>query len=686
MRQPVQIIVEILFRRREKPRKVDLRVHSFAGKALVSRLGLVKGCQPRIQMTKTKLRGRSALDADLETLRDKYGSGSIFAVGLTVELKIDGHDILVVLGDLDEYPNGDSFVNIDGDERCLEGSILNIFAGGLPSPNRYSSDDEEEEDFPFIATFESNLLKNIIDRAKAEDDIFQHVVYKADAVGLVFHLDRLLEENVIIEEQMHALQLSIDRALIIVLEFTQKLQSQISPRVYYGCKTDTLDTLRMAHVHDLLIPETIVIPILERALKQNHKIASTNIDCLVEAGYTVIDTLLNVHKRCVECGGEGIELRTLLPTVCTNELCRFRWMMIDEARETERQLIHHPRKCKLLISLAHTAVLSNVLDPAPSDAYKSCQKSTQNTGFASNSSTHREIADLLDKLPSIAELHFVATKRNKNDLAVLLNRVSPHLNYLLRWIILSNLAHIEELKDESERILLGTETAGVGPPHFTQYKLIISSPEKEAEFQQEVQRCSRVPPTIFAFHGSPSKNWHSILRRGLILKGRPDHGWAYGKGIYNSLELGYSQGYAGGSATSSSQLKSSPLVVAVTEIVNDPAHFVGQGHSSFVIVDDAKYIQTRYLLVQGDSIDLQWPPTNENGPITMSSTQVTPRTPSNASTLPIAYHQPPHDKLLKYGASAVRIPISSRGERVGEEYCRFREVIFKRWWASQAGR
>lgn len=49
-------------------------------------------------------------------------------------------------------------------------------------------------------------------------------------------------------------------------------------------------------------------------------------------------------------------------------------------------------------------------------------------------------------------------------------------------------------------------------PTTHQYLLISDSPAKEEQFRQRKLECG----TVWAFHGSPIENWHSIIRRGYL--------------------------------------------------------------------------------------------------------------------------------------------------------------------------
>jgi len=63
----------------------------------------------------------------------------------------------------------------------------------------------------------------------------------------------------------------------------------------------------------------------------------------------------------------------------------------------------------------------------------------------------------------------------------------------------------------------------------------VGAPDAEAKFQKAVAFAkgqnanAKAYPTLLAFHGSPLRNWHSIIRNGLWFK-EVANGRAYGDG------------------------------------------------------------------------------------------------------------------------------------------------------------
>lgn len=82
---------------------------------------------------------------------------------------------------------------------------------------------------------------------------------------------------------------------------------------------------------------------------------------------------------------------------------------------------------------------------------------------------------------------------------------------ILRWIVASNSSYIKQVSP-AERI------TSISSSEYRQFRFVAGSPEHEVAFGESLKAAQeRSPhtksyPTIFAWHGSASRNWHSILR------------------------------------------------------------------------------------------------------------------------------------------------------------------------------
>jgi ubiquitin-conjugating enzyme E2 Q len=233
---------------------------------------------------------------------------------------------------------------------------------------------------------------------------------------------------------------------------------------------------------------------------------------------------------------------------------------------------------------------------------------------------------LLDVLPPVS----VMTRyllRGSQSLRNWVDRLSPAVLGILRWIIASNRACIVQVDGDDPQSPNGKkgEARLYGMPGWVQFRFAMGAPDKERRFIRSVREAStRLAlryPTLFAWHGSPIGNWHSIIREGLHFNVTA-HGRAYGHGVYHSLDsatsIGYSSGYhnQSGAGWSGSELKAT-AALALNEIINAPKEFVSC--SPHLVVAQLDWIQTRYLFVSSAGVQapMHGPnvPDNETKPL-----------------------------------------------------------------------
>ncbi|KAF6819978.1 ubiquitin conjugating enzyme [Colletotrichum sojae] len=191
------------------------------------------------------------------------------------------------------------------------------------------------------------------------------------------------------------------------------------------------------------------------------------------------------------------------------------------------------------------------------------------------------------------------------------SRLTKSALALLRWIVASNRSFIVQLddrlgdddvensignlaktKDREDEKIDGIDDSWV------QFRFAQGSPEKEHRFKQALEKQTRGNcPTIFAWHGSPLSNWHSIIRSGLDFNDTL-HGRAYGHGVYFSNTFQTSSSYSGcvvgGWINSELNIQAA---LSLCEIVNRPLEF--RSSNPYYVVDKVDWIQCRYLLVKG---------------------------------------------------------------------------------------
>lgn len=168
------------------------------------------------------------------------------------------------------------------------------------------------------------------------------------------------------------------------------------------------------------------------------------------------------------------------------------------------------------------------------------------------------IITLLETLPSVKEMTEYLLQQSQHSepsLKTWYDRISPAALGILRWIIASNRSYIVQVDtypgqedaepdDNSSRL---DQCVSNIPDTWVQFRFAQGSPDKEQRFikalEKEKLNIKKDYPTIFAFHGSPINNWHSIIRQGLDFRDVL-HGRSCGDGIYHSQNMRVSEGYS----------------------------------------------------------------------------------------------------------------------------------------------
>lgn len=215
---------------------------------------------------------------------------------------------------------------------------------------------------------------------------------------------------------------------------------------------------------------------------------------------------------------------------------------------------------------------------------------------------HMAVCRLLETLPSIKEMkeYLIEKRSHSRTLKDWSERISPSALGVLRWIISSNRSCIMQVQNRGVDGQLQEDRVSGMDGGWLQFRFAQGSPDKENRFirsvQQTSQRLNQKVPTIFAFHGSPLENWHTIIRQGLHFD-RADHGRAYGNGVYHALQATYSLSYArGGKQWPKSGLQVESAM-SLNELVNAPKEFVNNCNGIFVVAQ-LDWIQTRYLFAK----------------------------------------------------------------------------------------
>ncbi|KAJ7641952.1 hypothetical protein FB45DRAFT_1054322 [Roridomyces roridus] len=348
-------------------------------------------------------------------------------------------------------------------------------------------------------------------------------------------------------------------------------------------------------------------------------------------------------RYCLVCHNRiNSEFEALKPYVCDTPLCTYQYYTQNRGASLEYEIMHNPDTVDLLVSLAYSAASEGVIDdplpvgmalrvPPPDQSrvvaapvarfshlggvmpqQGAVPLSTAKVGtdglvdFDALPKEHMRasIAMMIDSLPSIDEMkrHLerkVKPGKSKPRLQELGNgAILPAAWYILRWCVASCTAYLEEMASSENQRIQGVEG------QWRQFRFSVGAPDAEAKFQAALKKATETDanakkyPSLYAFHGSGLRNWHSIVRHGLWFK-TVINGRAYGDGVYLAKEAQTSMGtYAQGGRACWRKSKLGPTsCVAIAEVVNLPAQFVSS--NPHFVIKDTEWIVCRYLLVKG---------------------------------------------------------------------------------------
>uniref|UniRef100_A0A914WQH2 PARP catalytic domain-containing protein n=1 Tax=Plectus sambesii TaxID=2011161 RepID=A0A914WQH2_9BILA len=268
----------------------------------------------------------------------------------------------------------------------------------------------------------------------------------------------------------------------------------------------------------------------------------------------VICRLPTLNDHCVLCDEEQQYKGMLMPTVCMNSLCVFRHqtlgVMADVAALSELAVMAdvtalptQPEVIDLLFEFLRAACFSYraglILDPYPK-VYNPYPKVYNPYPEVSDpfstvtepvSAFHRE-----NGTKDIERLKYVlANVKCRRRLSLgdyeYVSSYPTLLRPTVQWMLSSNRALLVKLNERRLSNIFG---------NCRQFLMLIDSPAKEAAFR--VTRALAGGST-----GSRLDNWHSILRKGLLVASGTEyqlHEAEYGPGIYLSDQLPLSFGYA----------------------------------------------------------------------------------------------------------------------------------------------
>jgi poly [ADP-ribose] polymerase 6/8 len=246
------------------------------------------------------------------------------------------------------------------------------------------------------------------------------------------------------------------------------------------------------------------------------------------------DAFLDLSDHCCICRTQlapGVK-----PSVCARPLCNFQLTQIGVGNNVYQEIERDPMAADLVLSIFSAALETDYLTPGPPDI------------------PIHECLRVVQTLPSMEDL--VRHARNDQDLSKV---ISPTGLALLRWVLLSNRAHL---------IYLPAEMQLPDFPRSRQFMTLLSSPEAEDVFNKLKGKHG----SFHLWHGSHGQRWHSILRNGLKNATGTKlqaNGAVLGEGIYFARNAQTSWGYSHPSVNRyvNSKLGGQLHVIALCEVI-----------------------------------------------------------------------------------------------------------------------
>lgn len=393
--------------------------------------------------------------------------------------------------------------------------------------------------------------------------------------------------------------------------FSESQRTQISPddlmlSAAFTVALDNEDAEEQQLAHTYNLP---VDPLIDLPAHADHM----NIG-LVAFSY-LLRRLTLCTRYCLICYNKlETDVEALKPYVCDSKLCTYQYYSLNRGPSLEYEICTRPEIVDLHVSLTYIASREGALqEPLPTGMGLSVTNSTSGcTGplydfdTLSHQDMCRAVANLLDTLPTISDMKKFLEKRTragaaKPKLSQMDSKILPAAWLLLRWCVASCRAHLEELTEPEERVRNFDK-------NWRQFRFSVGAPDAEAKHRAAQAQAMRQDanakryPILYAFHGSPAKNWHSIIRHGLWYKSIA-HGRAYGDGVYFAKDGGVSIGsYARGTSSRwcNTELNITSCVV-LAEIINLPDQFTSQ--NPYFVVKQTDWILCRYLLVNAAQVD-----------------------------------------------------------------------------------
>ena len=278
--------------------------------------------------------------------------------------------------------------------------------------------------------------------------------------------------------------------------------------------------------------------VMPRRMDGRHRAREEALDFVRPAPATisyVISRLRSLNAYCAICDEPHPFGAMLQPTVCQRPLCMHQFASFGRLLVGATSLATHAEVLDLLIATTTLAATSaraaDILTPMP---WVPAQRGSSVLALDPEKPNLPLTREILGRFPAFERINAAAYGDGTEGLRRLMDAQHPLALGLFEWIVSSNRAHLVSVPEALKLASLGTRH---------QFVMLSAPPERQAAFEE----LKRQYGSKFAWHGSSSENWHSILRTGLRNLSNTKlmtTGAAYGAGVYLSTSAIMSLGFA----------------------------------------------------------------------------------------------------------------------------------------------
>lgn len=309
--------------------------------------------------------------------------------------------------------------------------------------------------------------------------------------------------------------------------------------------------------------------------------------------------LLNLCSFCCICDSFLSCQEDVKPSICTQYRCQFEYIFQGVCRQIPQQIClqnvskdlqENPNVVDILISLFYTSARHHrrdiICDPFPEEDYLRYGKRDYDA-----------LIDTLDQLPPVQDMVTHAQKAGEMGLKKALGQKGYNL---LQWICSVQRGAMVRMTQKKKIQKMNSDY---------QYMLMMEDPQKMKEFHKVRDQYG----SFFAFHGSGMENWHSILRKGLLVGSNTKYqttGAAFGQGIYMSPRFSTSWGYSRpGQSWPHSRFGSQNVrLMTICEVAQHPS--VDKVPHPHYVIKHPQYVVCRFFIwyrqgTQNSNIDVK---------------------------------------------------------------------------------